>query len=284
MSQVFAVTYYTLRELARRKLLLFLVGGGAALILLLSVLVAVVRSSLSSAPAGAVPYNDFSGLVLIEVSMLVSLFAWIASVTIAVTLVNHDLESGSAVSIFSKPVDRLQYALGKMIAAALTMLLIVLILGVGTQVIVLANGGGHEAALLKTFVLIAANQLTQMLIILALTVVMNNIVAAGIGIVVVQVTKLIGGAYVLLNAFVAQSAPGTGNLRGIASFVDVVYWLVPRYLDSDLQREVYQSALSGSNSNLSAINVSGPVDVLYWALWAVLLFGLLYLALHRREV
>ena len=210
MRQVVAVAFYTLRELSRRKLLIFLVAGGAGLVLLAAILAALVRAN---APAGTLPAKDFSGVLLLQVAGLVSLFAWIAAVAIAVTLINHDLESGSVVSIFSKPVSRLQYALGKLIAAAVALLLIVVVLGVGTQLLVLVNGGGHETALLKTLLLITANELTQMLIILVLTVLMNNIVAAGIGIVIMQVIKVVGTVNVLLHVAIDDGAWHTRWLR-----------------------------------------------------------------------
>jgi ABC-type transport system involved in multi-copper enzyme maturation permease subunit len=171
------------------------------------------------------------------------------------------------------------------LAAALLLLAVVLVLGIGTQLIVLTNGGGHELPLFKTFVLIAANQLTQMLIILVLSVLMNNIVAAIIGVVIVQVTKLIGFAHVVLHIFVDHGQAVTSNLRVITTVVDVIYWTVPRYLDSDLTREVYAGAqATRGDSALSTINVSGPFDVAYWFAWVAVLFILLTWVLQRREV
>ena len=113
-GHVIAIAYYTLREMTRRKLLYFIVGGGAVLVVALGILFSVIRAN---APGGSVPTQDFSGFVLIQMNGVVSFFAWVASIAIAVTLINHDLESGSVVSIFSKPVSRLSYALGKLLAA-----------------------------------------------------------------------------------------------------------------------------------------------------------------------
>ena len=282
MEQVAAVAYYTVRELLRRKLLIFLVAGGAALVLAVGILAAVIKAN---APAGTLQTNDFAGLVLIQMANLVGLFAWISAIAISVTLINHDLDIGSAVSIFSKPISRLQYALGKMLAASLTLLLIVLILGIGTQLVVLVNGGGHEAALFKTFLLIAANVLTQAMIILVLSVLMNNIVAAGLGVGIVLVGKVVGGIHIVLHALIEQSVGAAGNLPAFSTAVDIVYWLVPRNLDSDLTREVFATAATPTtNGALSTINVSGPIDVAYWAFYCLLLFALLVIVLQRKEV
>ena len=282
MEQVVAVAYYTLRELMRRKLLLFLVGGGAALILAIGILAAVIKAN---APAGTFQTGDFSGLVLIQMANVVGLFAWICAIAIGITLINHDLESGSAVSIFSKPLSRVQYAIGKLLAASLALLLIVLILGIGTQVVVLVNGGGHEAALVKTFLLIAANVLTQALIILVLSVVMNNIVAAGLGIGIVVAAKVVGGIHVVVHALIDQAVGATGNLPTISAVVDIFYWLLPRNLDSDLTREVFAAAATPPTSSaLSTINVSGPIDVAYWAAYNLVLLAVLILVLQRKEV
>jgi hypothetical protein len=124
-----------------------------------------------------------------------------------------------------------------------------------------------------------------MLIILVLSVLMNNIVAAIIGVVIVQVTKLIGFAHVVLHIFVDHGQAVTTNLRVITTVVDVIYWIVPRYLDSDLTREVYAGAqATRGDSALSTINVSGPFDVAYWFAWVAVLFILLTWVLQRREV
>ncbi|MFY9613988.1 MAG: hypothetical protein WAT58_01195 [Candidatus Dormiibacterota bacterium] len=278
---VVAVAYYSLKEMTRRKLLYFIVGGGAVLVLALGILVTLIRAN---APVGAVPDQDFSGFVLIQLSGVVSIFAWVASIAIAVTLINHDLESGSVVSIFSKPVSRLSYALGKVLAAAAMLLAVVVVLGIGTQVIVLTNGGGHEWPLLKTFLLIAANQLTQMLVILVLSVVMNNIVAAIIGIVIIQVGKFVAAAHSILHTFIDQGATGS-NIRAISTVFDVVFWIVPRELQSDLVRDVYLNAQATRDAvGLGTIYVSGPLDVAYWLAWVALLFFLLIWVLRRREV
>jgi ABC-type transport system involved in multi-copper enzyme maturation permease subunit len=273
-----AVCFYTLRELSRRKTLYFLVGGGAGLILHVAIGVALARANFP------LPSNDLSGFVLLQMSGLVSLFAWLAAVTISVSLVHQDLETGSAVSIFSKPISRLGYTLGKLLAGAAALLLVVLILAVGTQLLVLTNGGGHEGPLLKTFALIAANQFTQMLVIVVLTVLMNNIVAGVIGVVIVQLTKGLGGLHVVLHVIIDQGG-GTGTVHAFSTWVDVFYWLVPRYLDSDLARDLVQAGAVGTRGQSSSlINVSGPGDVAYWAGYSALLLGLLFLAIRRREV
>jgi hypothetical protein len=69
--------------------------------------------------------------------------------------------------------------------------------------------------------------------------------------------------------------------------VSALYWIVPRYLDSDLQKEVFETASlnsPGAGLNTSNIAVSGGWDVLYWAAYGVLLIALLYWVLRRREV
>ncbi|MEA2646778.1 MAG: hypothetical protein QOE92_1861 [Chloroflexota bacterium] len=289
--KVLAIALYTVRELARRKLLYFLIGGGALLVILAGIGLVLLRAN---APEGTVPVGDYSGFVLITMTtgisfFGVSFFTWIAAVAISVTLINHDLESGSVVSIFSKPVSRLEYAAGKVLAAAATLLVTSTVLGVGTWIVVLSQGGGHEAPLAKTFVLIAANQLTQMLIILPLSVRLNNIVAAIIGVVVVQLAKLVGTAHLLMHAIQDVGTPISSTVsdgfRLATRVVDVLYWLVPRYLESDLQKEVYsQSSDAAFSGSSPLINVSDWTDVAFWAAWIALLFALLFLALRSREV
>src|SRR5947208_10395954 len=128
-----------------------LAGGGGLLVLGSGILSVVVRNAI---PGGGAQLVDYSGLVLLQMAGVVSFFAWVAAVAISVSLISQDLDSGAVVSIFSKPVSRLAYALGKLIAAVLALLLIILILGIGTQLVVLINGGGHEGSVLQTFLLI----------------------------------------------------------------------------------------------------------------------------------
>ena len=94
---------------------------------------------------------------------------------------------------------------------------------------------------------------------------------------------LVGTAHVVLGVFIDQG--NNANLKPYATAVDIVYWIVPRYLESDLARDVYSSSqTTQGDSALRFINVSGPGDVVFWAAWIVILFGLLYLLLQRREV
>jgi ABC-type transport system involved in multi-copper enzyme maturation permease subunit len=274
-----AVAIYTLREMFRRKVLYFLVGGGAGLILIAGIAAAVAKAAIPSLSSSAV---DFSGFVLVQMANFVSLFAWIAAIAISVTLISQDLESGAAVSIFAKPVSRLAYTIGKLGAAVSAMLLIIAILGVGTQIVVAVNGGGHEGPLLKTFALICANQLTQMLVIMVFSVLMNNIVAAALGIILIQVAKFIAFVNLIMTQVNGFHNSAFDIVGGV---VTALYWVVPRYLDSDLQREVYQNFATQSNGGPPATTpVSGGWDVLYWAGWIVILVALLYLVIRRREV
>ena len=282
MAGMSAVALYTLRELTRRKLLYFLVGGGAVLTLGIGVLFAIARSA---APSGVLPSQDLSGFVLYQMSSIVSFFAWISAIAISLTLISYDIDSGSAVSIFSKPVTRLQYAVGKVLAAVAALLLIIVVLGIGTQVVVLINGGGHEGSLLKTFALIAANQATQMLAIMVLSVLMNNIVAAILGILFIQAGKIVDTAHFFIDQASQAGASGSG-FETVGNVVTGLYWILPRYLDSDLVQDILRESqgVSGAAAASASVHVSDLVDVAYWAAYAVVLFGILYWLLRRKEV
>src|SRR5439155_14782128 len=171
-----AVARYTLVELSRRRVLLvFFVIGAAGIALLgigLKLLYQVLSSNQNS--FGTNNQNDQavlnSYLELLFVTYLVqalSVFALLLAYGIGMTTIYHDLESGSAVSIFSKPVSRLAFAIGKIAAAAAGLIVIVGLLAMEARIAMLLFGGGLETALTAQLFAAVANAIVIMLIVLA---------------------------------------------------------------------------------------------------------------------
>jgi len=298
MNGTLAVARYTLLEMSRRRLLLvfFIVGAGG--IALLGIGVRAFSSLLVPAieihrsDGSTVSAADANRLIeLTFVSNLISvlgLFALLMAFAIGMTAIYHDLESGSAVAIFSKPVSRFAFAAGKLAAAIVAMIAIVGVLGVEARLVMLLFGGGLEEALSLEILAAVANAVTLMLVVLALSSWMNNIVAAIVAFVFNGVTSVVNALHQQVNA------TNQGGLEGLKAVVNVAYWLVPHQLVSSAPREIVRSEFLIINTGpdmppvddvVSGIpGPSGAGDILWWLLVVVVLCGLLYLAVRRRQV
>ena len=125
MNGVGAVARYTLMELSRRRILLVFFVLGAVGTLLLGVGLKVIYTLAGS---GAVPVTSSDPArfqKFLELSFLsdlygaLGIFAALIAYAIGMTAIYHDLDSGAAVSIFSKPVSRLAYR-GRYLADAVS--------------------------------------------------------------------------------------------------------------------------------------------------------------------
>jgi len=289
-----AVARYTVLELSRRRVLIvFFLIGAAGIALLgvgLKLLYKVASSNQGNLGGGQVDPGTFNSfLELLFVSYLfqaLAIFALLLAYGIGMTAIYHDLESGSAVSIFSKPVSRFAFTLGKIAAAVGGLVVIVGLLAVEARIAMLLFGGGLENALTGQLLATVANSIVIMLIVLALSAWLNNILAAVITFIYYNVvTGIISSIHRLADSGVL----GNDIVRNV---FDVLYWLVPHQLISSAVRElaVRQIQLAGSSAagNEAALAsvpaASGAGDILWWGFNVVLLAAIVYWAVRRRQV
>ena len=294
MNGAAAVARYTVLELSRRRVLLaFFLIGAAGIALLgvgLKVLYQVASSNQGNFGGGQVdPVKFNSFLELLFVSYLfqaLAVFALLLAYGIGMTAIYHDLESGSAVSIFSKPVSRFAFTIGKIGAALGGLVVIVGLLAVEARIAMLLFGGGLENALTGQLLATVANSIVIMLIVLALSAWLNNILAAVITFIYYNVvTGIISTIHLLADNGVL------GN-DIVKSVFDVLYWLVPHQLISSAVRDLAlrQIQLAGSDAagNQAALAsvpaASGAGDILWWGFNVVLLAAIVYWAVRRRQV
>jgi ABC-type transport system involved in multi-copper enzyme maturation permease subunit len=292
-----AVARYTLVELTRRRILLvfFVIGvvGIAAIGLGLKLLPTNVQFS---GPPGSIQPDPAAMSRLIELEFVrtligvVGFFALLIGFGIGMTAIYHDLESGAAVAIFSKPVSRLAFAAGKIVAALIAMVAIVGLLGLEARLIMTLFGGGLEGAMWVETVAAVANATLLMLIVLALSTWMNNIVAA----IIAFIYNFVAGVVVALHAQLA-----TPNVLSDNSFIKtaltILYWLVPHPLMSDAQRQIVKASFdsfpprgpgapSAEQVMATVPGASGIQDILWWAFLLAMMAGLVYLAVRRKQV
>lgn len=290
MNGTLAVARYTLMELSRRRILLvFAIVGALGIVALgigLKLLYEVASANrIGSARVDPALLSRFLELLFVTyVVQALGLFALLIAYAIGMTAIYHDLESGAAVSIFSKPVTRLAFATGKVGAAIAGLLVVVGLLAIETRIVMLLFGGGLENALTGEILATVANILVVMLLVLALSTWMNNIVAAVVAFIYSNVVE---GIIVFVHRFADQGVIGNDIVKAI---FDVLYWLVPHPLVSsaagDLARTQIQMS-GGPVTNQMTASIppsSGAGDIAWWAVTMVVFCALLYYSVRRRQV
>lgn len=294
MNGTLAIARYTLVELSRRRILLvFLIIGVLGLLAFgvgFKLLYSVVLTNSSAGPS--VNREAFDRYVelsfLSNLYSVLGIFALLLGYGIGMTALYHDLDSGAAVSIFSKPVSRFAYTVGKIAAAVAGLTATVGLLAIETRLVMLLFHGGLENSLTVQVIATTANTVVVMLIVLSLTAWMNNIVAAVVAFIYYNVVT---GVVTTLHVFAESGQVGNQILKAI---FEAMYWLVPHALVSsfpgDLIRAQMELAPAGEGgpraSQISALipPASGFGDVVWWAFTVLVFAGLLYYLVRRRQV
>src|SRR5258708_34097111 len=183
-----AVVRYSLIELSRRRMLLVFFAVGAAGIVAVESLLKVFTTALT----GNVRFGNSEpsldpatlnralerGLVRDIISVL-GFFALLIAFGIGMTVIYHDLESGAAISIFSKPVSRAAFSAGKVVAAIVAMIAIVGALSIEARLVMFLFGTGDLGpAPWRETVAPGATGVTLMLLVMALGPRVNHLTAA----------------------------------------------------------------------------------------------------------
>ena len=287
-----AVARYTLLELSRRRILLvFFIIGAIGIIALgggLKVLYQVAASNPQSFASGSVDaatFNHFLELLFVSyVFQALAIFALLIAYAIGMTAIYHDLDSGSAVSIFSKPISRLAFAAGKILAAIVGLLVIVGLLALEARAVMFLFGGGLENALTGQLLAVVANAIVVMLIVLSVSTWINNILAAVVTFIYYNVvTGIIATVHMLADGGLIGNA-------AVRNVFDVLYWLVPHQLVSSAIRDLAKAQIEiagGATSNQALASVpapSGAGDIAWWGFTVLAFAGLVYYAVRRRQV
>jgi len=168
------------------------------------------------------------------------------------------------------------------------------VLSLEARVAMLLFGGGLEEALWFETLAGVANAVTVMLLVLALSTWMNNIVAA----IVAFVYNAVAGFVGLLHAQLAAGYLGDNQVLKVG--LNIAYWLVPHSLMSDAKRqialaqyELFSSLGEGRPRGrgptpeqvVSGIpGASGAGDIIWWVFVVCLLAAAVYYAVRRRQV
>jgi hypothetical protein len=153
-------------------------------------------------------------------------------------------------------------------------------------------GGGLEGALWVETVAAVANASLLMLIVLALSTWMNNIIAA----VVAFVYNAVAGIVVILHSALVAGSLGDNAL--VKTGLNIAYWIVPHHLMSDAKRQLAQAEFDMFSKSIppgqqgptaadfvnTVPGASDAADIIWWAFLVALMASLVYLAVRRRQV
>lgn len=301
MTAIAAVTRYTLVELSRRRILLVFFIIGAVGIVVLGVALKIAANAIGASvvvggPPGSTPPDPAQVQQVIELGFVndligvLAFFALLVSFAIGMTAIYHDLDSGAAVSIFSKPISRLGYTAGKIAAAVVAMLVVVGALSLEARLVMQLFGGGLDRALWGEAAAQVGNAILLMLLVLALSAWMNNIVAAIIAFIYNGVASFVVTLHQQLDA------GNLGNNQIISTVLNVAYWLVPHALRSDAQREITKKSIEifsrperrgGPSPDQIVAGIPGAssaTDIIWWIFLVALFATLVYVAVRRRQI
>ncbi len=280
MTKAYAVARYTLLEISRRRLLLLFVIVGALLTVGLGLFPNVVPG-----------FRTNEDKVIFILSVLpgpVALAVELCAFGIGMTVINHDLDSGSIVAILAKPVTRVAYTVGKLGAALAVLIVIGAVFTAGSTFATWIHAGSEASVTFWFFAASVANFLLLAVLVMVLTVYLNNIIAAGI----VVAFSFVQNNVSSLHAMV-QSKVITNQLADAA--INFFYWVVPHPLASNLQREtatldfVQHPPPPEAHRTLADIlasipSASGSGEIIYWLAYLAVLCVILYVAVRRKQV
>jgi ABC-type transport system involved in multi-copper enzyme maturation permease subunit len=290
LNGTLAVARYTLVELSRRRILLvfFIIGalGILGLGVGLKILYSVVSSGSQFGPNNVDPavFNHFIELTFLAyIFGALGIFGLLVAYGIGMTAIYHDLDSGAAISIFSKPVSRLAFTTGKIAAALAALFVIMGVLAIEARLVMFLFGGGLENALTGAVLAVIGNTIVVMLLVLALSTWMNNIVAAIVAFIYYNV---ITGVISFIHNLTDSGVISSGIVKAV---FDVLYWLVPHELVSSATGDLVRAQVSIQGNRGTTVLAGVPQasttgDIVWWAFVVIVLCGLVYYSVRRKEV
>lgn len=128
LTRIFSIAFNTFREAARDRVLYNLV-----LFVLILTISAIFLGELTAG-------QEARTIVNLGLSAML-LFGVFISIFVGVSLVSKEIEKRTVYAIFSKPIGRGEFIIGKYLGLCLTLLLNVVIMGVGVSLALLYVGG-----------------------------------------------------------------------------------------------------------------------------------------------
>lgn len=194
------------------------------------------------------------------------LFGTFIAIFVGVSLVWKEIEKRTIYSIFSKPIGRGQFIVGKYLGLCLTLLVNVLVMGAGVSLALLYVGGGRFAAMIWGAVLLIYLELT---IITAVAIMFSSFSTPALSALLTFFVFLIGH----FSSSLRDLADSLGSKSAIV-FFNVIYYLLPNLSN-------FSFITNTANGNTPTAMLGGAA--LYAAAYVTILMTIAITIFSRRN-
>ena len=251
---IFTIARNTFREAVRDRVLYNLV--------LFVLLITASAIFLSELTAG----QEARTIVDLGLSAML-LFGAFISIFVGVSLVSKEIEKRTVYAIFSKPVGRGEFIVGKYLGLCLTLLVNVLVMGVGVSLALVYVGGGSLAFSIWGAILLIFLELT---ILTAVAILFSSFSSPSLSALLAFFVFVIGHFSASLRDLAQHLGSGAAKL-----FFDALYYLLPnlsffQFVTNAANRETPPAALLGG-------------ALLYAVIYVCILLAITILIFSRRN-
>lgn len=206
MNKIFTISRNTFRESVRDRVLYNLV----VFVLLITVSAVFLGELTAGQEARTIVNLGLSAMLL---------FGAFISIFVGVSLVSKEIEKRTVYSIFSKPVGRGEFIIGKYLGLCLTLLLNVLVMGAGVSLALAFVGGGKLAFSIWGAIVLIFFELT---ILTAVAILFSSFSSPALSALLTFLIFIIGH----FSASLRDLAQSLGSSAAKA-FFDVLYYVLP---------------------------------------------------------
>ena len=195
------------------------------------------------------------------------LFVSFISIFVGVSLVSKEIERRTVFAIFSKPIGRGEFIIGKYLGLCLTLLVNVLIMGVGVSLALLYVGGGNLAFSIWGAIFLIYLELT---ILTAVATLFSSFSSPALSALLAFFVFVIGHFSVSLRDFAENLGSSAAKL-----FFGAVYYLLPNL-------SFYTFRTNAANGDVPPIVMLGGA-ILYAIVYVAVLLTITILVFSQRN-
>jgi ABC-type transport system involved in multi-copper enzyme maturation permease subunit len=216
LNRIFSIAKNTFREAVRDRVLYNLV-----LFVLLLIACAILLGELTAGQEARTIVNIGLNAML--------LFGVFIAIFVGVGLVSKEIEKRTVFGIFSKPVRRYEFIVGKYLGLCLTLLVNVVVMGIGVSLALLYVGAADRAVSIWGAIYLIFLELS---IVTAVALVFSSFSSPALSALLTFFVFIIGH----LSASLHDLAKGL-NSRTAEYILDAIYWLMPNLSNYSFRTE-----------------------------------------------
>lgn len=266
MNGLLTIASFSVMEHARKKVIIFFVA--VSVLVTLALLYLELNPNDSMALFG--PIEDIARFA--SIGILGSIGA-LAALAVSMGNIGQPFSSGEASLILARPVTRIQFAAGRLLASATIVSALCLLVALETQAVNLIGGSGFSADLWGHWGIQAFNLVLLVIVTTLLSVLISTPVIAAI--VAFMIMQALGG--ISLAHRLVEVGEVSGNL---SSFLELAWWVTPKQLTSPWLVE----GLDQASANGMLLRRDSAWMVLWAIAYAIGLVGAILLLVRKKEV